>query len=193
MIWTKPLRYLRYRHLEKFVIELLVPSCVATLFLAFSMAFPNHFLTWVDVVAVQVNSLLSILAGLFVAGLGLIATLDTPMLRGALGGTSPEIWNSQYGEYVKPSRREFYSLQFGYLVIATIVAFGIGITIIVLSSEFCASCDPPIPAQGGSTPDLWFLVVAASTAYSWLLTHILSITAIGVGFLATKLPEGSHD
>lgn len=117
----KPLYYLRIKHDQKFIIDILLPVIIAAVALLLINNSPLQ-LKFVgnDGFVKFVNNLLQILVGFFVASLAAVATFQRSGMDEPMVGKCPTL-NKK-----KVTRRQYLCYMFGYLSFMTISLYFIG-------------------------------------------------------------------
>lgn len=117
----KPLYYLRIKHDQKFIIDVMLPLIIAAIALLLINNSPLQLRFIGDNGFVKlVNNLLQILVGFFVASLAAVATFQRSGMDEPMVGTSPTL-NKK-----KVTRRQYLCYMFGYLSFMTISLYFVG-------------------------------------------------------------------
>lgn len=123
------LTYLAIRHPAKWRYDFLYPVLMsAVIGSLICLAGENLNMAGDRGVLDQINSLLGILVGFFIAALAAVATFDRPSMDDPMPGIPPKMRIKEKGATydIDLSRRIFLSQLFGYLTVASLLVFGLG-------------------------------------------------------------------
>ena len=135
-------------------------------------------------VVYQVNGLIPVLAGFFVASLAAIATFNRPSLDDVMGGIAPSVVLTGSRDAERLTRRRFLCMLFGYLAGASIAIYLIGSTATVFA--------PVYTAAHWMTPLLKHVIrTVFSALYLGVLTHIILTSFVGLYYLIDRIHQTS--
>lgn len=173
-----PFRYLWIRHPEKIKFDLYFPLGFALIISLPLMS--DRFLSSVNPMDIieRSSDLLSILIGFFVAALAAVATFGNDEMNDPMSGEEPVTLTDRFGKCIPLSRRRFLSYLFGYLALASIVAYLLGFVFYALQTYVVAVHIPDWSTT--SFVVFWLL-------YSVLLGNLLSNTLLGLFYLTDRI------
>lgn len=179
-----PLLYLRVWHFTKFIIDIVVPAAFTFVFMALTAVLDiDVAVLGPDGIVTSSLPLLGALSGFYIAALTAISAFTGERLDAAMPGDKI-CW---HGGGQNPSRRQFLSLQFGYLAYIAIILFCIGIFGGVLSQNITL---PQIEVFS------FRLDIAAGNAFLLLavlmIFNLVSVTIFSIYYLAIKLHEDEN-
>lgn len=183
MLILKPLQYLRIEHGTKRLWDFVYPAIVATTMLALQ-CFLSLDLQFVgpDGVLRQVNGLLGVLSGFYIASLTALSVIQTPSLAEKMAGQAPKLPVMRRGRRYKKElkRGEFMRYLFGYLSLLSIIVFFVGVIIDVLYY-------PVVSEYPGVAESLWWMQAATLFVYSFVLSNIIINTMVGIYYLSDRM------
>ena len=193
----QPLDYLRVRHPEKWVFDWILPLLVASGLTAawFCGEFRFGILKPESGIIPQVQSLLSILTGFFIAALAAVSTFNNDGMDKPLAGKTPAYLKKKrddgttYEETL--TRRRFLSLLFGFLALLALVLYALGVVAIAFHEELGAW----LAGLLRDFPKIHKMVLLGAWAvYATLLSLLLINTLLGLFYLTERIhrPEGKH-
>ncbi|WP_447873440.1 hypothetical protein [Serratia fonticola] len=125
-----PLGYLKIKHSEKWRYDFGYPLLGAALFtLCYGLMSSPFSILGKGGLVPQVNGLLQVLIGFYIAALAAIATFSNPTIDELMAGTPPTIREEYRGNWivVELKRRRFLCYLFGYLALLSFSVFGFGL------------------------------------------------------------------
>lgn len=177
------LSYLFIRHPAKWRYDFLYPGILAAILgTVIVFAGPKLNLSGDRGVLDQLNSLLGILVGFFIAALAAVATFDRPSMDDPMPGIAPTMRIKDRGAvyHVPLSRRIFLSQLFGYLTVASLVVFALG----AVGQLSAPALDATLTQKAYS----WGRI-AFTYAYSFGLANVLVNTLLGVFYLSFRIHD----
>jgi hypothetical protein len=177
------LSYLLIRHPAKWRYDFLYPALAALgIGTAINLAGDQLNMSGDRGVLDQLNSLIGILVGFFIAALAAVATFDRPSMDDPMPGIPPKMRIKEKGvSYdVDLSRRIFLSQLFGYLTVASLVVFGLG-AFGQLSAESLRSSLIPTAYDWGKAAFVY--------AYAFGLSNVIVNTLLGVFYLSFRIHD----
>lgn len=175
-----PLSYLRVRHPQKRGFDLWGPLAITAglVVLAAILPGPVRFVAEKGVVE-QVNELLQVLVGFYIAALAAVATYTHPSLNQKFAG-APAILphRKKQGEDKELTRRQFLSMMFAYLALLSLVLYFSGILLSIFASLLTH-----IPSVLGRS-------IARSSVmivYTFGCAQLVVITLLGLYYLGDRL------
>lgn len=181
----EPLKYLTIRHDEKRRYDLWYPllGAVVTTLIYVLMAVPFSILGKNGLVP-QINGLLQVLIGFYIASLAAIATFSNPAIDEVMAGKPPTVKEMYRGKLLEVPlvRRRFLCYLFGYLALVSFVLFGFGLMITLFTTPI-ASLLIDIP---------WALTISKIVfvfCYTLILFNMLSTTLLGLYYLAIRIHQ----
>lgn len=177
------LSYLQIRHPAKWRYDFLYPAIIGiVLGSIILLAGPKLNMSGERGVLDQLNSLLGILVGFFIAALAAVATFDRPSMDDPMPGIVPTMRVNEKGaSYDVPlSRRIFLSQLFGYLTVASLVVFALG-AVGQLSASTLQSALMPKAYNWGRIVFVYL--------YAFGLANVLINTLLGVFYLSFRIHD----
>ena len=177
------LSYLLIRHPAKWRYDFLYPAVFSLILGAVIIAAgPNLNMAGDRGVLDQLNSLLGILVGFFIAALAAVATFDRPSMDDPMLGVAPLMRIKEKGvSYDIPlSRRVFLSQLFGYLTVASLIVFTMG-AVGQLSATALEGTLTPKTYEWGRFAFIY--------AYTFGLANVLVNTLLGVFYLSFRIHD----
>lgn len=175
----KPLVYLRIEHPEKIIWDYGIPFGSAFLITCGLWALPKGVNVFGDGGLVgEINSLLQMLIGFYIAALAALASFDRPGLDNRFEGR--DILVPEGGKLQIITRRQFLCLLFGYLSLLSVILFLIGLGSVLVAK-----------GMGGEIPlGEWidwksiFLF-----AYLTLFFNLITTTFVGLYYLSYRIHQ----
>lgn len=182
-----PLSYLRIKHEEKRWYDFYIPFAVSLIVTIVYYFHANKIsLIQSNGLILQVNGLLQVLIGFYIAALAAVATFASASIDDLMEGDPPTLFEN-YRDHkieVKLTRRRFVCYLFGYLALVSFVLFCIGMVSVLIGKPF----------------HLWLLTFWSSTVILWLKTffiggytfilmNIITTTLLGLYFLAVRFHQ----
>lgn len=178
-----PLLYLRVWHPTKFIIDIVLPISFASLITYLQVVSSGEpRLIGDESISMLSLPLLGALSGFFIAALTAVSAFPMNTLDEEMPGDKIVWYNKTTSN---PSRREFLSLQFGYLAYISLILFTISVIINYLSSyQFV------LPFKKLNCPDfVAFLHWLATFLYLFVILNIVFVTVFSVYYLSIKIHE----
>jgi len=182
-----PLRYLSIKHHEKKRYDLWYPLAGAVGLTAIYVLMEQPFsLLGRNGLVPQINGLLQVLIGFYIAALAAISTFSNASIDETMAGTPPYIYEEFRGKSIKVPlvRRRFLCYLFGYLALVSFIVFGCG----VLATLFI---NPLIAMLEGF--DIPYLVYCSKVIflvfYSFILFNLITTTLLGLYYLSVRLHQ----
>ena len=175
-----PLRYLTIRHRAKLLYDVLLPLALATgvtwLLLGWSKPTPVF---GNDGFVAQLQTLLTILGGFFIAALTLVTTDRNPILQEPVGGIAPP---RLPGEQAPLNRRRFLAYLFGYLAFSAFVLVAAGVMANLIAPQAGPELAPAVKP---------YLKGAFVLVFSFWLAHVFVATLLGLFYFTERfqLPD----
>lgn len=184
-----PLSYLRIKHEEKDWYDYKIPFAVSFLLTIAYYCLANKIsLIETNGLLLQVNGLLQVLIGFYIAALAAVSTFSSPSIDEVMAGSPPTLVEKFRGQKitVELTRRRFVCYLFGYLALVSFVLFCVGMISILI----------------GKPLHLWLLtfwssdvILGLKTAfvggYLFILMNIITTTLLGLYFLAVRFHQSS--
>lgn len=167
--------------------DYLGPGLIAILLTAMLWLLPGSppFGEFISAIA----ELLQVLAGFYIALLALVSTMPSDSLDKKTGidkvmiGGEPAKLKIGTG-YEKLTRRRYLALLFGYLAFLCVSLYVLGVGSLVVGKQIAPALGKPIPAI---TTAITAITLVLFTTYAFVVSHMFSITANGVRYLAYRL------
>jgi len=185
----KPFKYLLIKHDDKRLFDLFIPLLLASvLALVYYFLDKPFALVASGGLIPQVNSLLQMLIGFYIASLAAIATFGNESIDEIMAGTPPKLKTRIKGELqeIELTRRRFLCYLFGYLALMSILLYLTGVVAILL---------------GYSGADLFNMLNAIGKMavlkaillfiYLFFLTNLIQTTLLGLYYLSVRIHESS--
>ncbi len=182
-----PLNYLKIRHEEKKWYDLYLPLSGAVFITIVYCYLPNQFkLIGNNGLISQVNGLLQVLIGFYIAALAAVSTFGNATIDDVMAGTPPTLKESFRGKMssVKLTRRRFICYLFGYLALVSFALFSLGLITSLIGQNLA------VWVAGISS--LWSLTVLKVVfvfVYFFVLLNIVTTTLLGLYFLAVRIHQ----
>ncbi|KLU14190.1 MULTISPECIES: hypothetical protein [Xenorhabdus] len=182
-----PLNYLKIKHEEKKWYDLYLPLAGAIFITIVYSYLPNQFkLIGNNGLISQVNGLLQVLIGFYIAALAAVSTFGNARIDDIMAGTPPTLKESFRGKMssVKLTRRRFICYLFGYLALVSFALFSIGLTTSLVGQNFAV--------WFASASSLWCLTalkIIFVFVYFLMLLNIATTTLLGLYFLAVRIHQ----
>lgn len=182
-----PLNYLRIKHEEKFWYDFIIP-CAVSLIVTFAYYFYANKISLVQSngLLLQVNGLLQVLIGFYIAALAAVSTFSNATIDDLMAGEPPTLMERFRNEkiQVKLTRRRFVCYLFGYLALVSFMLFCIGVISVLV----------------GKPLHSWLLTFLSSDCilglktlfvggYLFILMNIITTTLLGLYFLAVRFHQ----
>ncbi|EMD6910560.1 MULTISPECIES: hypothetical protein [Citrobacter] len=182
-----PLSYLRIKHEEKKWYDFIVPFAVSVcLTIAYHFHANKIPLIETNGLLLQVNGLLQVLIGFYIAALAAVSTFSSATIDEVMAGDPPTLLEEFRGEKmtVLLTRRRFVCYLFGYLALVSFMLFCLGMVSILVGKPF----------------HLWLLTFWSPDVIIWLKTffvggylfilmNIITTTLLGLYFLAVRFHQ----
>jgi hypothetical protein len=190
---VKPLDYLRIDHPEKRLFDWWIPILLGTLLsgswwvdgFRSALFLPDGFIS-------QLQSLLSILSGFFIAALAAVATFEGHSMDRAMPGKHPLTLHLRRSQEVETlSRRRFLCLMFGYLAFLSLALY----FLMMLVSTFRSAIEKILDTTlKGVEPEMLVLVHWIFWAvYCMALVQLLTNTLLGLYYLTDRIHRGDGE
>ncbi|WP_205599369.1 hypothetical protein [Aeromonas rivipollensis] len=179
-----PMKYLGIFHAEKMWFDYFLPLICAALFTIGYFFLPKPFpLTGASGLIGQVNGLLQVLIGFYIASLAAVATFQGQGMDGFMEGSPPTMNEKRKGvtKEVYLSRRRFLSYLFGYLALMSLVVFFIGV-MVNLTSESIFTWTKALSYTS-------YIKVASLFVYMFFICNIFITTLLGLYYLTVKIHQ----
>ncbi|MEB7708418.1 hypothetical protein [Citrobacter braakii] len=182
-----PLSYLRIKHEEKKWYDFIVPFAVSV-FLTIAYHFHANKIPLIETngLLLQVNGLLQVLIGFYIAALAAVSTFSSATIDEVMAGDPPTLLEEFRGKKmtVLLTRRRFVCYLFGYLALVSFMLFCLGMVSILVGKPF----------------HLWLLTFWSPDVIIWLKTffvggylfilmNIITTTLLGLYFLAVRFHQ----
>lgn len=185
----KPFKYLLIKHDEKKWFDIVIPAilaaCFSFLFYRLEKPFP---LVSSGGLIPQVNSLLQMLIGFYIASLAAVATFGNESIDEVMAGTPPTLKMKVKGvpSIVPLTRRRFLCYLFGYLALMSIVLYlsGVFATLVGYSGADIISALSYAGWMSASKALLLFI-------YLFFLINLVLTTLLGLYYLSVRIHESS--
>lgn len=176
-----PLGYVRIKHSEKRWYDFYIPALLAVIALV-AYHFVGFKLSGTSGLTTQINGLIQVLIGFYIAALAAVATFGNSSIDEVMSGTPPTIIEEYRGRSVKVSltRRRFLSYLFGYLALISLCLFCLGL-VVNLGATFITSLV--------SKSLLVFMKYIFLFIYSFLLMNIITTTLLGLYYLSIRIHQ----
>ncbi|MBW7765907.1 MULTISPECIES: hypothetical protein [Enterobacter cloacae complex] len=184
-----PLSYLRIKHEEKDWYDYKVPV-IASVIVTIVYHFHANKISLIETngLLLQVNGLLQVLIGFYIAALAAVSTFSSSSIDEVMAGVPPTLVEKFRGQKltVELTRRRFVCYLFGYLALVSFMLFCIGMISILMGKPF----------------HIWLLTFWSADAILWLKTvfvgvylfiliNIITTTLLGLYFLAVRFHQSS--
>ncbi len=182
-----PLGYLRIEHDEKRWYDYRIPLIGALVVMFVYYFCPNQIpMIGSSGLLVQVNGLLQVLIGFYIAALAAVSTFSSLSIDETMEGDPPTLIEEYRGTKlrVELTRRRFVCYLFGYLALTSFVLFSLGLVSIMI----------------GKATSIWIAgLVSMNTLlvlktiflgfYSLILINIITTTLLGLYFLSVRFHQ----
>ena len=179
----KPFLYLKIKHEQKVWWDSVYPllTAVAFVILLLTLDLDIQFVG-ADGLLRQINGLLGVLAGFYIASLTAIAALQSKSLDEQMAGDAPTLNVVEDGKprVLTLKRREFLRYLFGYLAVSSIIMFFTGIALDIFYA-------PVVRSIAFVSCNLHVITPFAIFAYIFALTNIMINTLVGVYYLTDRM------
>ncbi|WPU24495.1 hypothetical protein RI049_07015 [Cedecea neteri] len=184
-----PLSYLRIKHDEKKWYDYYIPliaSAVVTLVYHFHAS--EISLVGTGGLLAQVNGLLQVLIGFYIAALAAVSTFTNATIDEVMAGDAPTLKEKFRGERfeVELTRRRFVCYLFGYLALVSFLLFCIGMVSILLGKSVSGWAITSMTAD----TIIWAKTLFVGV-YLFILVNIVTTTLLGLYFLAVRFHQSS--
>ncbi|EPK1677285.1 TPA: hypothetical protein QFT02_002669 [Raoultella ornithinolytica] len=184
-----PLSYLRIKHEEKKWYDYRLPIAGATIVALAYYFLPNKIpLIGGSGLLLQVNGLLQVLIGFYIAALAAVSTFSNATIDEVMAGDPPTLVETYRGQKIsiELTRRRFVCYLFGYLALVSFVQFCVGLISILI----------------GKSLGVWVVAVTSVEThillkavflwcYSVVLLNIITTTLLGLYFLSVRFHQSS--
>lgn len=184
-----PLNYLRIRHSEKKWYDFIIPSLGAVLAMAVYFFCHDQIpLVGSSGLIVQVNGLLQVLIGFYIAALAAVSTFSNSSIDEVMAGDPPTLLEKFRGTEIKVelTRRRFVCFLFGYLALMSFILFSVGLVSILLGKMISAWI-----VGLSSIEVLWLIKTVFVGFYSLILINLISTTLLGLYYLSVRFHQSS--
>ncbi|EOI5817279.1 hypothetical protein ACMS1A_004212 [Cronobacter dublinensis] len=182
-----PLSYLLIKHDEKNWYDFKIPFAVSLIVTIVYHYHANKIgLISSNGLLLQVNGLLQVLIGFYIAALAAVATFSSQSIDEVMAGDPPTLVEKFRGQkiIVELTRRRFVCYLFGYLALVSFMLFCLGMVSILI----------------GKPLHLWLLTFLSAESILWLKTifvgvylfilmNIITTTLLGLYFLAVRFHQ----
>lgn len=180
-----PLRYLCIKHEDKRAVDIWIPVFIAAIVTAILLNLPKPVaLLGKDGFIAQVNGLLQLLTGFYIAALAAVSTFQAKGMDELMLGKPPKVYEPRSGRYklVSLSRRRFLCYLFGYLALICFLIFALGLFINIVSASLSQT----------KAIAIWYLYFRACTLFIYLffLANMMTVTLWGLYYLTIKIHVG---
>lgn len=182
-----PLSYLLIKHEEKSWYDFRIPFAVS---LIITIAYYHHAnkiaLIATNGLLLQVNGLLQVLIGFYIAALAAVATFASPSIDEVMAGDPPTLVEKFRGQKitVQLTRRRFVCYLFGYLALVSFMLFCLGMVSILVGKPFHLW----LLTFWTSDVIIWFKTIFVG-GYLFVLMNIITTTLLGLYFLAVRFHQ----
>lgn len=182
-----PLSYLRIKHDEKLRYDLWYPLFGSILITVVYLLMDKPFsILGKNGLVPQVNGLLQVLIGFYIAALAAISTFSNPTIDETMAGKPPVILEKYRGKSIEIPliRRRFLCYLFGYLALISFIVFGFG----VLASLFTNSIVSVVSMIHFVYATKIFKVLFLFL-YSLVLLNMVTTTLLGLYYLSVRIHQ----
>ncbi|WP_202864504.1 hypothetical protein [Aeromonas salmonicida] len=179
-----PMKYLKIFHAEKMWFDYILPLVCAMLFTSGYFYMPKPFpLTGSNGLIGQVNGLLQVLIGFYIASLAAVATFQGQGMDGFMDGIPPTLNEKRKGvtKKINLSRRRFLSYLFGYLALMSLAVFFVGV-IVNLSSASISTWIATLSYAG-------YLKASFLFFYIFFICNVFITTLLGLYYLTVRIHQ----
>ncbi|WP_145586660.1 hypothetical protein [Yersinia kristensenii] len=185
-----PLNYLRIKHTEKRRYDFLYPliGAVVVTLCYWLMSHPFSIFGKAGLVT-QVNGLLQVLIGFYIAALAAIATFSNPTIDQLMAGDPPTIKERFRGRLVEVEliRRRFLCYLFGYLALVSFIVFSFGVSVSLISENLLNFIQ-----NSGLSNFMILFKISFVFVYTFVLFNVVTTTLLGLYYLAIRIHQGDH-
>ncbi|HGW4086770.1 TPA: hypothetical protein ACNIDP_004656 [Klebsiella michiganensis] len=185
----KPFKYLLIKHDDKKWFDLIIPLGLAgVLSFAYYCLDKPFALVASGGLVPQVNSLLQMLIGFYIASLAAIATFGNESIDEIMAGTPPTLKMKQRGEWqeIPLTRRRFLCYLFGYLALMSIILYLVGVLATLLGYSG-ADFFKTLSGMGRMV----ILKAVLLFIYLFFLINLVLTTLLGLYYLSVRIHESS--
>ncbi|HDF7064033.1 TPA: hypothetical protein PER13_001713 [Enterobacter hormaechei] len=185
----KPFKYLLIKHDEKKWFDLILPAILAALISCAYYFLEKPFaIVATGGLIPQINSLLQMLIGFYIASLAAISTFGNENIDELMAGNPPTLKMKEKGEWqeIPLTRRRFLCYLFGYLALMSIILYLAG----VIATLFGYSAADILK----SLNDIGKMMILKSFllfVYLFFLINLVLTTLLGLYYLSIRIHEGS--
>lgn len=182
-----PLSYLRIKHEEKGWYDYKIPLAVS---LFVTVMYHSHAskisLVATNGLLLQVNGLLQVLIGFYIAALAAVSTFSSPSIDEVMAGDPPTLLEKFRGQKIKVelTRRRFVCYLFGYLALVSFMLFCLGMISVLIGKPFHLWLVTFVSAE----IILWLKTFFVSV-YIFILMNIITTTLLWLYFLAVRFHQ----
>lgn len=184
-----PLNYLRIEHEEKRWYDYKIPLIIGAIVTAVYYFNPNKVpLVGSSGLLVQVNGLLQVLIGFYIAALAAVSTFSNATIDEVMAGDAPTIVEKYRGTKLKVelTRRRFVCYLFGYLALTSFILFCLGLVSILAGKSVSLTI-----ATMTSPEFLWVFKTIFVGVYAVILINLITTTLLGLYFLSVRFHQSS--
>jgi len=182
-----PLSYLRIKHDEKKLYDYWFPLfCAAVISVVYLCMDEPFSLLGKGGLVPQVNGLLQVLIGFYIAALAAIATFANPSIDEKMAGKAPVIKELYRGKVIEVPliRRRFLCYLFGYLSLVSFIVFGFGLVASLFTKSITSVMElVPYPKALLVTKTVFLF------SYSFILFNMICTTLLGLYYLAVRIHQ----
>lgn len=183
-----PLNYLRIKHEEKDWYDFYLPIIGSVIVTALYYFIPNQFKLFGDNSLIsQVNGLLQVLIGFYIAALAAVSTFGNATIDDVMAGTPPTLEESFRGNMLEVplTRRRFICYLFGYLALVSFALFSLGLVASLIGKGLAIWI-----TASGFLLALTIIKTIFVFIYFLILFNIATTTLLGLYFLAVRIHQG---
>ncbi len=184
-----PLSYLRIKHEEKDWYDYKIPFAVS-LVVTIVYYFHANKISLIETngLLLQVNGLLQVLIGFYIAALAAVSTFSNSSIDEVMAGVPPTLVEKFRGQKltVELTRRRFVCYLFGYLALVSFMLFCFGMISILIGKPFHSW----LLTFWSLDAILWLKTVFVGV-YIFILMNIITTTLLGLYFLAVRFHQSS--
>ena len=174
--------FLRLRRADIFWYQWVYPTVIfALVFGGFQLWGDQFFAFDKDKLIGDVNALMGILVGFYIAALAAVASFSNENLDQVMKGRPPTLTTVRKGEEIKETltRRRFLAILFGYCATLAIILYVFGVLQVHLSAS--------LPAEPWATTVMSFIGQMAWGLYVWTISSLLVVTLLGLHYLVERM------
>ncbi len=183
-----PLNYLRIKHEEKDWYDFYLPIIGSAIVTSLYYFIPNQFKLFGDNSLIsQVNGLLQVLIGFYIAALAAVSTFGNATIDDVMAGTPPTLEESFRGNMLEVplTRRRFICYLFGYLALISFALFSLGLVASLIGKGLAVWI-----TASGFLLALTIIKTVFVFIYFLILFNIATTTLLGLYFLAVRIHQG---